>query len=295
MAVAVASGTACAGHFAALDPGPVLLLAAEDPPAILLERLAALASAHATTLDRLPLHVIVEPRVRLPGGLPRLVATVERHRPRLVVLDPLIRLHEADENSSQEMSAILDGLRSLARGSSTAVLLVHHVRKAAAGHAGGHSLRGSSDLWAFGDSNLYVRRLGSEAVLELRLEHRGAVCPPPFRIRLDLGQEPAGQAHFVLESASTAEPMADRVFTLLAGRAQPMPTSELRQALGIRKQALLDLLRLLEHDGRIRRVGREGWTALSPPHPVPASIGGTGTAADLSHLPLEQANRLSPA
>jgi len=272
MAVAVASGSACAGHFAALDPGPVLLLAAEDPPAILLERLAALAAAHDTTLDRLPVHVIVEPRVRLPAGLPRLVATVERHRPRLLVLDPLIRLHDADENSSQEMSAILDGLRALARGSSTAVLLVHHVRKAAAGHTGGNSLRGSSDLWAFGDSNLYVRRVGTEAVLELRLEHRSAACPPPFRIRLDLGDQTAGQARFVLESAPTADPIAERA--VLARRQDPMPTSELRQALGIRKQALLELLRLLERDGRVRRVGREGWTALPPTPAVPSSICG---------------------
>jgi len=154
------------------------------------------------------------------------------------------------------------------------LLLVHHVRKAAAGHTGGNSLRGSSDLCAFGGSNLQVRRVGIEAVLELRLEHRSAVWPPPFRIRLDLGDQPAGQARFLLESAPTIDPIAERAIALLARCEAPVPTSELRQALGIRKQALLDLLRLLEREGHIRRVGREGWTALSMTPAVPSSICG---------------------
>jgi hypothetical protein len=294
MSVAVASGTSCAGHFAVLDPGPVLLLAAEDQPATLLERLAALARAHATSLDRLPIHVIVEPHVKLPFGLPRLAATVARLRPHLLILDPLIRLHDADENSSQEMSTILDGLRHLARASSTAVLLVHHVRKASAGHAAGSSLRGSSDLWAFGDSNLYIRRIGADAALELRLEHRSAACPPPFRLRLRVGDQPTGEARFLLDSAPAPDPIAQRALTLLARRDVPMTTSALRQAIGVRKQALLDALRVLAREGRIRRAGREGWVAVLAQDPVPHSICGNRNPSRLARPPVAPGQPVLP-
>lgn len=274
MTVAVASGTACAGHFSTLEPGPVLLLCAEDPAAVLLERLAALAHARSIALGTLPIHIIVEPNVKLPGGLQRLAATVDKLRPRLLVLDPLIRLHNSDENSSQEMSTILDGLRALARASSTAILLVHHMRKASSGAAVGNGLRGSSDLWAFGDSNLYVRRLGSDPLLELRLEHRCAVCPPPLRLRLRVETNHQGpKARFLLESKPQPDPLAQRTMALLARKDAPTSTAELRHALGVRKQVLLDLLRELARQGRARRVGREGWVALTSAVPVPSSIG----------------------
>jgi RecA-family ATPase len=174
LAVAVASGTPGAGTWAVGTPGPVLLLAAEDPLAVVVQRLTALAAARARALATLPVDLIVEPLVRLPDGLDRLAATVAQRRPVLLILDPLIRVHRADENSAPEMAQILDGLRTLARDSGCAVLLVHHARKAPAGPSPGHGLRGSSDLHAFGDSNLYLRRLGAEGPLELRVEHRAA-------------------------------------------------------------------------------------------------------------------------
>src|SRR5712692_5078109 len=76
LAVAVASATAAAGRFVVAAPGPVLLCAAEDPPAVVVQRLAALAAARNQALAALPVQVIVEPGVRLPDGLDRLAATV---------------------------------------------------------------------------------------------------------------------------------------------------------------------------------------------------------------------------
>jgi hypothetical protein len=66
LAVAVPSGTPGAGHWAVPTPGPVLLLAAEDPLAVVVQRLAALAAARDRALATLPLDLIIEPVVRLP-------------------------------------------------------------------------------------------------------------------------------------------------------------------------------------------------------------------------------------
>jgi hypothetical protein len=279
LAVAVASATAAAGRFAVPTPGPVLLCAAEDPPAVVVQRLAALAAARDQTLPALPVEVIVEPGVRLPDGLERLAATVAQVAPRLLILDPLIRLHRADENSAADMAVVLDGLRLLARASECAILLVHHTRKAPAGGVAGHSLRGSSDLHAFGDTNLYLRRLGPDAALELRIEHRAAPCPPPLRLQLRVdatGVLP--RAHFVCDDTAPPDPLRERALTLVRRAPAPLSTDALRATLGVRKQTLLALLQRLAADGVLRRAGRDGWTVGVPTVPVPDSMGGNGNA-----------------
>ena len=61
-----------------------------------------------------------QPGTGPPAGTPadrqRLVETVERIRPRLVVLDPLVRLHGVDENTVAEVAPILGFLRVIRRG-----------------------------------------------------------------------------------------------------------------------------------------------------------------------------------
>lgn len=263
LAVAVASATPCAGHFRVPLAAPVLLLSAEDPHGVVVERLEWLARARDLALPSLPLHVIVEHPVRLPDDLGRLAATVARHRPGLLLLDPLIRLHRADENSASEMSIILDGLRALARSTSTAILLVHHSRKAPAGPAMGSALRGSSDLHAFGDSNLYLRRLSADASLELRIEHRAAASPPALRLKLCVD---GPVARFQPGEGRTDEdPLGRRILDLLRKSPQAVSGAELRKTLSIRNQTLSEVLARLASQGVVRRQGKAGWTLAPAP------------------------------
>jgi hypothetical protein len=265
LCVAVASGTPCAGRFAIGGQGRVTLLCAEDPHAVIVQRLGALARSRGLALPELPLDVIVEPAVRLPEGLPRLRATLDKTRPRLLLLDPLIRLHRADENSAAEMSVILDGLRSLARESTTAILLVHHTRKAATGANAGAALRGSSDLHAFGDTNLYFRKLGHDGAVELRIEHRATACPQPIQLRLVVEEEPLSTARFVPLDKNTIvpDPLAARLLVVLGKADAPMASRALRAALGVRNELIGDALRVLLAQRRIRRDGRDGWSLAS--------------------------------
>lgn len=257
--VAVASGTPAAGYFHVSAACPVTLLCAEDPSPVLAQRIAALVRSRSLALDDLPIEVIVETLVRLPEALPRLAATLARSRPGLLLLDPLIRLHRADENSASEMAVVLDGLRDLARAEKTAILLVHHARKAASAGSPGAGLRGSSDLAAFGDSNLYLRRLADTA-LELRIEHRAAAAPEPLQLRLCV--EAAGaSARFQAQPGSTPaqDLSASRVLALLERSPNPLPASALRSRLGVRNQTITAALRTLLDNGSVERRGRDGW------------------------------------
>jgi hypothetical protein len=68
-------------------------------------------------------------------------------------------------------------LRELQRKFQVAVMLVHHARKDSQSSRPGEALRGSSELHGWGDSNLYMRRKGSQ--LTLSTEHRTAASQDP--------------------------------------------------------------------------------------------------------------------
>jgi hypothetical protein len=259
LAVAVASQTSAAGYFEVPSAAPVLLLCAEDPHAVVIERLNALCRSRGRLLQSLPLDLIVEP-VLLPQGLDRLALTLAQSTPGLLLLDPLIRIHRADENSASEMSVILDGLRALSRDSQTAILLVHHARKAAPSSWPGTGLRGSSDLAAFGDSNLYFKRLAPNGLLELRVEHRAAASPDPLRFKLVIEDDGRTARFHTVDNNPQEEPSALRILALLRNATEPLSSTTVRDKLGVRNQTVLRTLRALNDQGRVQRSGRDGWT-----------------------------------
>ena len=102
-----------------------------------------------------------------------LAATVERLRPKLLVLDPFVRLHRIDENASAEVAPLLAFLRQLQRRFELSVVVAHHAKKGGSNLRGGQALRGSSEFHAWGDSNLYLHRHGDD--ISLAIEHRAAL------------------------------------------------------------------------------------------------------------------------
>ena len=133
LAVSVAAGTPCLRRFAVAEPGRVLLYAAEDALHIVRRRLDGICAAAGVDLADLDLLVITAPSLRLDLDADRvgLEETVTRLKPRLLVLDPFVRLHRIDENVSAEVAPLLAYLRELQRRHGLAVLLVHHARKGA--------------------------------------------------------------------------------------------------------------------------------------------------------------------
>jgi RecA-family ATPase len=252
MAMAVASGTPCLGRFGVPQRGTVLLYAAEDTAEALRDRAVELAKARQLDLDGLPIGLITEPALRLdvPSHQSRLSATVEKLRPRLLVLDPLVRLHRSDENSSSEISELLGYLRTLQRQFGVAIAVVHHVRKSGAGQPG-QSLRGSGDLHAWGDSNLYLlRRKGG---LQLHAEHRSHPSPEPMGV--ELVSDPTRLE--VCEQAAVVDDLEQAVITALSDGT--MSRTRLRERVRVRNERLGEALTRLEAAGRVCRSDA-GWS-----------------------------------
>ena len=258
LALSVATGTACLGRYAVPRPGPVLVYLAEDALTVVRERVEGMARHRGLALDRVELYVITAPTLRLDRDPHRrqLQETARRLQPRLLLLDPLVRLHGIDENSAGEVAGLLAYIRELQRQLDLSVMLVHHTRKNAAGVAAGQSLRGSGDLHAFGDSNLYLRRVKDRLLLVS--EHRAAPASPP--VYLQLVSSPAETTHLEVVAIPHSQRQCDlpeQVLERLAPGAV-LTRTKLREALGVKNQRLGPVLDSLERAGRIRRTPA-GW------------------------------------
>lgn len=252
LAVAVASGQPALRRFAVPHPGRVLLYAAEDAQHIVRARLEGICAAAGCEFAALDVQVITTPTLRLDlqRDRERLERTIAAFKPRLLILDPFVRLHRIDENSSGEVAPILAHLRELQRRHELAVLVVHHAKKSSTHVRAGQALRGSSEFHAWGDSNLYLRRTpGGD--LSLTVEHRAAASLPS--LALELRARGPALALSVLEKADVpvAAPTSldERITRVLQEAARPVPLSELRQLCRVRHATLHERLRALTGSG----------------------------------------------
>jgi hypothetical protein len=172
------------------------------------------------------------------------------------VLDPFVRLHAIDENIAAEVAPLLAYLRNLQRCHHTAVALVHHAGKSAAHERGGQALRGSSELHAWGDSNLYLRRNGHQ--LQLSIEHRAA--PSTDKLLLTLKSNPPALALEVIDQqpAPAAAPIAQstclqRVEQARANAHQPLTQRQVRDTVRMRTSDVSQALATLLATGRVMK------------------------------------------
>jgi len=203
-------------------------------------------------------------------------------------LDPLVRLHRIDENRAGEVAELLGYFRSLQRQLDLAVVLVHHTRKnAAGGVAAGVGLRGSGDIHAFGDSNLYLRRNRDHLVLSS--EHRAAPASSPVHLELVTIDAATTHLEVVGEQGDGSTPLTidgqrrsleERVLELLSS-GQTVTRAKLRDSLGVKNERLGAVLEALERAGRLCRSStgwrrREGLIERAVPVP-PQEMIGNGT------------------
>jgi len=80
-------------------------------------------------------------------AMEQLEALIDERRPDVVILDPLVELHEAEENDNTAVRSVMAHFRSLAIRYHMAVVLLHHTRKGSTGIAGNPDIaRGASSV-----------------------------------------------------------------------------------------------------------------------------------------------------
>jgi hypothetical protein len=209
VAIAVGAGVPAFGRFAPAGTGSVLIVQEESRWTDYARRLRWLARGHGLAPSDLEdVHVSSQPGILLDDvdGQARLVREIERLRPRLVVLDPLVRMHSADEDRAREMRPVFRFVRRLQAEHDCGVLLIHHMSKAREGVRArpGQRLRGTGDFHALLDSALYFEARPGVQSVAVAVEHREAPPPEPFTLRLEENAD-EGEARLVAEPGTLAD------------------------------------------------------------------------------------------
>ena len=239
MAISVASGTDCLGRYAT-QRGKVLYVPGEGRPERLRSRIEGIAQARGVEIDGLNLFVM-EQANRLvldnQAAQNRFEATLEKFKPDLVIIDPLRRLFDGDENASAAISPVLNFLTAMQQKYACAILVVHHTRKDSAGGAtDGQSLRGSSDLYGWGESFLYISK--TKNGVRLVTEHRDEESDVELHLKLEPS---APSAVLAIDESIDAAPTED------AHPAVSKPSSQQRVIRGLSELGSASKTELRDH------------------------------------------------
>lgn len=260
---------------------PVLWVDVDQGQDELERRTQALGRTHDLT-DDLPFAYVSFPTPAFvasdPAAVELVIATVRASKAELVVLDNLGTISGgADENSNQ-MVAVMSGLRQIAELGGCAVLVIHHRTKGDS--KGRDSLRGHSSIMAALDLALEVTREEGGDTLTLRATKSRAAPVKPFSAlwtwRQDNAGELAGGRFFGL-GRPTAEALGKQEqaeLCILKDMTDGMNQTELvnlvKESAGVGRNTTLAAINALVARGELYpRVGRaRGATEYDRTRPV---------------------------
>jgi len=265
VAIEHARGGKWLGQFATAQ-GRVLYLDEESSPALLRHRLTRLLAAKGLSADQLDLHVAVGQGLSFsnPASVEQLRRLLDQLRPALVIVDSLIRVHRAEENSASEMAQVFKAVKALIREFGCAFLFADHQRK-----PGGFGvsldllLRGSSEKAAFVDTLLSLQRKEGTLIVE-HSKSRYAEPIPAFVVRIeDTGPEATavvygGEAEQIKQAAR--QEAAREFLTAALGTGDWIARKDLveqAKEAEVSEKALDEVLKALEGEGSVERENRK--------------------------------------
>ncbi len=169
LALASAQGGKWLDYFQT-TPAKVLYIDEESSTVLLQKRLKKLLSKSEVNKDSLGVHFAVGQGLCLnkAESVAKLRAIMNELKPHLVIVDCLIRVNNAEENSAKEMASVFAVVKALVREFKCCFIFADHQKKP--GKSGnGHMdlmLRGSTEKVAFVDTLLSLKRNDSLLIVE---------------------------------------------------------------------------------------------------------------------------------
>jgi hypothetical protein len=293
---ALSSGTPVFGRFEVSSCAWSLGCFLEDSRRNVKSRFAALKRGRgAGGCDTSRIRIEARPKIDLknPDDRAWIIASARAmpKPPALIYIDPLRNAHTADENSSTEMQAIMDGIARIRDVTGAVVITPHHMARPSKDKVGmrlAHRLRGSTAIFGAADAAIlvetkkYARTNDSAEWLNLvDVEVRDVTPAPMFGVGLhiqlaDGRATVAGWAHYedpkaMTEAEDERQSTADRILRLLqaelqgdrnCGRApRAWSAPYIGEQIGISRATAQRHLDVLTKAGAIIRIGRQ-WRAI---------------------------------
>jgi len=196
MALSIMTGTKCLGHFQVKDPGPVIYIAEEGSVNEITRRLMQMAVGKKLEASKIQdFHIAIHKQVMIDDTKwqKRIDDLCAKVQPKAIFFDTFIRVHGADENKSSDIRNVLKIFRKIQIDWECAVILLHHKSKPkdeAKEVKGGHLMRGSSDMYAWFDSAVYLRSVdGKGFPTTVSVEHRDSSGMDEFTLELEEGED----------------------------------------------------------------------------------------------------------
>lgn len=212
MLLAVTTGGLCMNKYKAAYKAPCLLVEEEASRRNLQRRIHGLARARGLKdVDLTNLFHITRQFPKVPRDTKELISIIKANNIKFVVFDSLRRMHSANENSSNEMQAVLDAFALIGVECQCSILLIHHLAKSGVENSGKsifERMRGSSDFWAWRDCILGVEGEEDAEIATCSFQFRDAEAQPPIQIKRCVGETTGAIALQALSSAESPEFMA---------------------------------------------------------------------------------------
>ncbi len=185
MALCIASGKPLFEQFSTQETG-VLIIDEENGERLLHKRLTQL---HAT--QNLPIYVSSFGGFHLDDNhIEQVLKFCAENNIGLIIIDALIRVHGADENSAKDMSKVFQKLRAFTKQDIAVLVTQHHRKMGTAGSMGaGNEMRGSSDILAAVDSHIAVSRKESFYLTFTQEKQRYDVELDPFQVKVSVDND----------------------------------------------------------------------------------------------------------
>jgi hypothetical protein len=176
-AIAIATGKPFAG-FQIHHAERVLLLSAEGGMYPNRERLQKMCAAIGVTDAPIAVSFCARLNLNHDIDLDYLRENIADFHPRVLMIDPLIRFHDSDENSSTDMAMFFTRLRGLMEQFGMACMLVTHTGKDQS-----REIRGSSAIMGECDAALSMKTDGDESTI--RFDMRFVNTPDDVTLRFN--------------------------------------------------------------------------------------------------------------
>lgn len=183
VALAAAKGEPLFGQFSTQKTG-ILIIDEENGERLLQKRLKQL---HA--VENLPIYVSSFGGFQLDDThIDSVLEFCSANNIGLVIIDALIRVHGADENSARDMSKVFQKLRTFTKHDVAILVTQHHRKMGQKDMGAGNELRGSGDILAAVDSHVAVARKEKFYLTFSQEKQRYDVELDPFQVKVNVDE-----------------------------------------------------------------------------------------------------------
>jgi 5S rRNA maturation endonuclease (ribonuclease M5) len=215
LALAVDLGRSWLGHFE-VKSGKVLIVDEENADRLIRKRLQKLllSEGEPDNGSTLGIQFMTQQGLNLsdPEHVVALRGVLDECKPSLVIVDSLVRVHQANENDAGEVAKVFRVVRGLINEYGCSFVFCHHRRKPGPmGNDAANGFRGSSEIRAFVDTHLDLRKSKS-AEGRCLVEHsksRYDEPVPSFEVEITDPDETSTTVRYIGEAKSDTQAIVE--------------------------------------------------------------------------------------